>query len=468
MKKIYRLMGCVLASTLMFTGCTANTNNTEVNTTDIEDPNAYVEPAPVEKDFTGENTITPKYSEAEISNNTVFVTDKNIQFAGTGEIPDPQIISKVSNASIDMFSKLTDMDNSKNVLISPLSIQMALGMTENGAKGDTLSQMEDGINGGLTVSVMNKLMADSYARLKGASEVDWNVANSIWFKDDGTFQMKDEFLKEVRTNYNSEVALAPFDQGTVNDINAWVNNNTHSMIPSIIDNIPDNVQSYLINAVAFEGEWKREYEESDILEDREFTNADGSVSKVTMLASSEGKYFKLGEGQGFIKEYKGGEYAFVGILPDEGVTPKEYIDALAEKNLDLAQAVRDADFKEVIVQIPEFDLDYESELSEICKEMGMTLPFDNTKADFTNMLEKTDGSEFNAYISKILHKTHIEVDRKGTRAAAVTAVELVAEGCDMDMETPEIVILDHPFVYAIVDTETGMPIFMGYQNSLAE
>ena len=98
----------------------------------------------------------------------------------------------------------------------------------------------------------------------------------------------------------------------------------------------------------------------------------------------------------------------------------------------------------------------------------MTLPFDNTKADFTNMLEKTDGSEFNAYISKILHKTHIEVDRKGTRAAAVTAVELVAEGCDMDMETPEIVILDHPFVYAIVDTETGMPIFMGYQNSLAE
>ncbi|MCR4649364.1 MAG: serpin family protein [Lachnospiraceae bacterium] len=467
MKKLYRLMGCVMASTIMFTGCNANTSRTEVNEPDTEDPGVYEEPLFAEKEFSDkEVTITPKYSEAPISNDTVFVTDKNIKFAPSGELPDPRNVSKASNASMDMFSKLTDIDDSDNVLISPLSIQMALGMTENGANGDTLSQLEDYINGGLTLSEMNKLMADSYARLTDASEVDWNVANSIWFKNDGDFLLKDQFLKDVRTNYNSEVALAPFDQSTVDDINAWVNNNTRSMIPSILDNIPDNVRSYLINAVAFEGEWLREYKESDILEDRTFTNADGSESKVTMLASSEGRYFKLGEGQGFIKEYKGGEYAFVGILPDEGVTPKEYIDTLADKDLDLAEAVRNAEYKEVIVQIPEFDLDYGYELSEIYKAMGMTVPFDKSTADFTGMMEMKEGGEFNAYISRILHKTHIEVDRKGTKAAAVTAVEMVAECCEMDIEMPEYVILDRPFVYAIVDTETGMPIFTGYQNSM--
>ena len=356
-------------------------------------------------------------------------------------------------------------DKNKNILISPMSIQTALGMAELGAEGKTLEQMEQYVNGGLSEEELRGAMENLSTHMKSSGDVNWNVANSLWFKNDQKATLKEAYLNDVVSYYHSDVFYAPFNTQTVNDINGWVNRETHEMIPTILDEIPEEAYMYLINAIAFEAEWQEPYEEDQITENRVFINADGSESMVNMLNSSEGRYFSLQGGEGFIKPYQGGEYSFVGILPKEGQTPEEYMKKLSSSGEDLAKALREADYEEVKVRIPEFSMDYKIELSETYKALGMTVPFDQDLAEFHKMMEATGNDLYQVWIGKILHKTHVEVDRKGTKAAAVTAVEMDLVTSAMPMKE-KMIFLDRPFVYAIVDNATGYPIFLGVQNSM--
>ena len=280
---------------------------------------------------------------------------------------------------------------------------------------------------------------------------------------DGKWVMNDKFVKDVVTYYYPDMYKAPFNEQTVSDINAWVNNETNGMIPEILDAIPADAVMYLVNAIAFK---KHIYIDAQIYEDCTFTNCDGTTSQVTMLHSKENRYFTLGNGQGFIKPYKGRKYSFVAILPDEGVSTEEYLNNISAYSVDFAKDVREAGVEDVIVEMPEFTLDYDIELSDVYKSMGMDIPFDGQRADFTKMLSTASGEPYECWIGRILHKTHIEVDRKGTKAAAATVVEMEAKCTAEEVFTePRQIILDRPFVYAIVDNETGMPIFLGCQNS---
>lgn len=143
------------------------------------------------------------------------------------------------------------------------------------------------------------------------------------------------------------------------------------------------------------------------------------------------------------------------------MTPEEYAATLTgDSYLSLYQ---NRENREVLVQLPEFTYDYSTELSKALSDMGMSEAFDASSADFSNMASTDTGY---LSINRVLHKTHIEVDRTGTKAAAVTAIEMTNESCAIDTETPPSVILDRPFVYAIVDTESGMPIFLGIVNTI--
>ena len=374
----------------------------------------------------------------------------------------------ISNAAMALLNNVSENEN-ENILISPYSINMALGMTELGASGDTLKQMEETVNGGLSRGEMQSIMYRLSEETESDENIKWNSANSIWFKDDGKWALKDKFLTDVVSFYKPELFNAPFNNQTVNDINAWVSKETDKMIPKVLDYIDENAVLYLVNAVAFEAEWQEKYEDNDIHEGRTFTNADGSTSEVTMLASTENRYFTLGKGEGFIKPYKGGGFSFVAILPEEGMSTQEYIADLAASNEDFGKAVREAEYESVIVNIPEFSMDYDVKLHEVYKDMGMDIPFDENRAEFREMLEATSGEPYNVWIGRILHKTHIEVDRKGTKAAAATVVEMDAR-CTSVAFTPEpkFIILDRPFVYAIVENETGLPFFIGTQNTMSK
>ena len=408
--------------------------------------------------------------------------DLPVQMSGnatelTGEIqtikaPESEIseeqISALSVAGTKLFAQtVANEGEDKNILLSPVSVALAFGMAENGAGGNTLTQIENTINGGSSIDEMNPLLSSLSQRMSSSQDAKWNVANSIWFKEDGTWEILPDFASKAKSWYGADLWGAPFDDSTVRDINNWVNNETKGMIPEILDRIPDDARMYLINALAFEAEWQNEYKETDILEEQDFNNADGSKTSVTMLFSNEGRYFTLNGGTGFIRDYKGGEYSFMGLLPEEGTDLDAYIAELANSDADISAAIRNIQYGDVIVEIPEFTNDYDVEMSEILKDLGMTDAFDGNTADFYGMMKPLSDDEYAIWINRVLHKTHIEVDREGTRAAAVTAIEMECEtACETVIQEPIRVILDRPFIYGIIDNETGLPVFLGCVNRM--
>jgi len=174
------------------------------------------------------------------------------------------------------------------------------------------------------------------------------------------------------------------------------------------------------------------------------------------MYSVENQYLEDENGKGFVKYYKDGKYAFVALLPDEDITVSEYIASLnGEKLQNLLAKSKSV---KVYTSIPKFETEYDVELSDVLKVMGMEDAFDEDKADFAGMGTCKEG---NVYINRVLHKTFISVDEKGTKAGAATAVEMTTDGVAAQDDNRKEVYLDRPFVYMLVDCENQIPFFMG-------
>ena len=348
----------------------------------------------------------------------------------------------------------TSMEEGKNTLISPLSVLYALAMTTNGADGETLAQMEQVL--GMDVDNLNSYMLAYLDLLPETKDYKMSLANSIWFKDDPNFAVEQSFLQTNADYYGAGAYKAAFDEGTRNDINNWVKEHTDGMIPEIIDEIPDEAIMYLVNALAFDAKWADEYEEHQIREGS-FTMEDGTRQDVDMMHSEEYTYLEDDLATGFIKYYKDRKYAFVAMLPNEGVTVSQYVDSLTGEHL--RELLNNPQDLTVFASIPKFETEYDIEMSEVLQEMGMTDAFDWHVADFSRLgTYNVDG--MNICINRVLHKTFISVSEQGTRAGAATAVEMVAEGAMEIVEFKE-VVLDRPFVYMLIDCETNLPFFIG-------
>ncbi len=344
-------------------------------------------------------------------------------------------------------------ESGKSTLVSPFSVLCALSMTANGANGETLAQMEQTL--GMSVSELNEYIHAYTKSLAQGKKRKLSAANSIWFKDDPGFIPNRDFLQTNADYYGADIYKRSFDDATLNDINAWVKDNTDGMIEEIINEIPDDAIMYLINAIAFDAEWQEVYEEDQIWNDT-FTKSDKTEQTVKMMNSLENVYLQDENAKGFIKYYYGGEYAFAALLPDENVSVSDYVKSLSGEKL--SKIFANQQDTEVYTKIPEFKGDYSYEMGDILQKMGMADAFNAGTADFSKLGKADD----NIFISRVLHKTHIEVDPKGTKAAAVTAV-MITNDAAAPMQTPEPkeVYLDRPFVYMIIDTNTNFPIFMG-------
>ena len=185
-----------------------------------------------------------------------------------------------------------------------------------------------------------------------------------------------------------------------------------------------------------------------------FNAADGTKQTVDFMYSEEQTYLRGWKASGFIKYYRGGKYAFVALLPDEGVSVGEYLDILDGESLQALLANRS--YETVYAVTPKFETQTGLELSDVLKAMGMELPFISKEANFSSLGTSQAG---NLYISRVLHKTFISVAEDGTRAGAATAVEAAAE-CALE-EEPKHVRLDRPFIYILIDCENNLPFFIG-------
>ena len=348
----------------------------------------------------------------------------------------------------------TTMEEGKNTLISPLSVLYALAMTANGADSETLAQMEQVL--GMDAENLNSFMLAYMDQLPEGKAYKMSLANSIWFKDDPRFEVKESFLQTNADYYDASIYKAAFDQGTLNDINAWVKKHTDGMIPEVLDEIPEDAIMYLVNALAFEAEWDEIYEKTQVW-GGDFTTEDGTRQDVEMMHSQENAYLEDDLATGFIKYYKGRKYAFAALLPNAGVTVSEYVDSLTGEHL--LEMLSDPEHVQTIVTLPKFETEYDIEMSAHLEAMGMPDAFDYRVADFSRMGTYT-GEDVNICIDRVIHKTFISVAEKGTKAGATTVVEMDTEGA-MSVEDYREVVLDRPFVYMLIDCETNLPFFIG-------
>lgn len=403
----------------------------------------YTKPKPEEKieilplSASSEN-LTEKYTRTPAGNSTA----------------DEAFCSAVTDFSVDLFRKVSagDMAAGKNgsVLVSPDSIETALAMLETGAAGDTLTEMESVLGGGMDRGSFSSYLGGMNDRLESSKNVIFQQSNSIWVRKDWVNfnDSFNSFLKQNKDYFDSELYAAPFSDETVTDINNWVYNNTRNMIRNVIDRLYEDDRMVLINTTAFEGKWEVPFGSAN---DGSFTNAEGSKEKASMLNDfGHYNYFSMNGAKCFERRYKGGEISFVGILPPEDTTVDEFVQGMSGSDFRSAWEKRSSEY--VSLTMPEFKYDYGTELETILQDMGMKKAF-STAADFSEM------GQTSVMADRVIHKTHIELDRNGTKAAAVTAV--IAKASSMPVESPIEIRMDRPFVYALVDTETGIPLFIG-------
>ncbi len=363
--------------------------------------------------------------------------------------PDDEFKAAASSFAAELFKD--NYSKGKTTLVSPLSVLTALALVQNGAQGDTLAQLEQAL-GGIDRDTLNAYMR-AYCDFLTESE-ELKIANSVW--TDSSAEAKRDFLQKAVDSYSAQLFSAPLsDPKTVESINSWVKKNTDGMIPKIIEKADRYAVMMLVNAIAFDAKWETPYKRSDI-EKLEFTSYSGSKKKTDFMCSTENVYLKDGGAVGFMKPYKNGRFAFAALLPDENTGIDDYVASLSgDKLMKIFSSAKRGN--EVNVKMPKFRAEYSTQLIDTLKKMGVKDAFDSKTADFSSLIENRD-----AYIATVVHKTFIEVDENGTRAAASTLV-----GADtMSLMEPYSVCLNRPFVYMIVDTETNLPLFIGVQTEI--
>lgn len=366
-----------------------------------------------------------------------------------GKSADHKFLETTADFSMELFKNTISPD--QNSLVSPLSVLLALAMTANGADGETLAEMETLLGGDIPLDELNKYLYAFAQGLPNTEKSKLTIANSIWFRDSENFQVEGDFLQTNANYYDAAAYKSAFDQQTLKDINNWVKNNTDGMIDKILEEIPSSAIMYLINAITFDAQWETVYKKEDVRPGN-FTGLEGKTKEVTMMQSEEKFYLQDDRTTGFVKPYADDCYSFVALLPNPGVCVQEYIESLNGEKL--LQLLGNAENTTVRATMPKFSYSYTVEMNDALITLGMPKAFSPGEADFSR-LGQVPGE--NIYIGDVLHKTFISVDAQGTKAAAVTKVGVECTGI-LDAKH---VVLDRPFVYAIIDNASNLPVFIG-------
>ena len=348
----------------------------------------------------------------------------------------------------------------ENPVLSPLSAYLCLAMLMPGANENTKAEFEKIL--GADWDYVSALAADIAAQLEktgGSTKLD--LANSIWTDDDKAV-IEEEWLKTVKAYFGPDIYSADLpSDGALKAINKWVNDKTNGMIPKLHDeNYDKDTIMVLLNALYMKAEWAHKFD-AESTYDREFTKSDGSAVTVPFMNMYEAyeSYIKTEDAEGIMLPYDDGRLAFIALKPDSG-DARGYAASLTGAKLKELIAAAKADTF-VTVNMPKFSTGYSVYLTDALKAMGMTDAFDPFLADLSGAGRGVDGP---LYISYVFQKVKVDVDEEGTEAAAVTEIA-TAEGCALPADEPIVLTFDKPFVYAIVDTETGVPLFMGVMEN---
>ena len=371
-----------------------------------------------------------------------------------------------------LFNKVAE-DGNKNFILSPLSAQIALSMVQNGAAGNTLAEIQEAMGtAGYTneqVNAYNQLLAE---RLTYRPPFNYNpspyqteeearqqyeaafpiceIANGVWSMPN--IPLYDSYKNLLTTHYNAEVDNVDFGtQEGIDHINGWVNEKTHQLIPSILDEPNPNISVLLANALYFKGSWSEPFDSLDTQAEL-FYLADGKTVNVDMMqadmrchSTSTGAFNTLTLPYGYR------DFSMTIFLPteDHSIPPLTYDDWLAARN---------APYKSLYLKMPKFEIEGTYQLNDILIKLGMEDAF-GPEADFSRL------SNVGLWVDQIFQSGKITVDESGTEAAAVTAIEMTS---GIPEPSTDVFIIDHPFYFTIENNVTHTILFVGRMMEISQ
>jgi serpin B len=363
------------------------------------------------------------------------------------------IVEADKKFGLKLFKKIVEEQPDTNIFISPLSVSMALGMTLNGANGTTYEAMRQTLEfDGMTNQEINKAYQSLIDLLINLDEkVVFEIANSIWYRN--TFCVEPAFLKTNQKYFDAEISALDFnDPASVNIINNWVSDKTNEKIKEIIDNIDPLTVMFLINAIYFKGTWQYEFDKENTEDDVFNLAGGGTVDCKMMKIRGRFDYYEDDDVQIIDLPYGDGDFSMTIFLPKPDVDIDEFTGALDESRWENYLTSLNSDSG--TLELPKFKLEYKLKMNDVLKALGMSIAFNPQQADFSR-INPAGG----LYISKVLHKTFVQVDEEGTEAAAVTVVAINYTSIGGDEEF--YMTVNHPFLFVIREHHSETILFIG-------
>jgi serpin B len=362
-----------------------------------------------------------------------------------------QTIAANNRFAFDLFRSINTRFADTNVFISPLSASFALGMTLNGAEGETFEGMTHALHIVDTDrSRINAAYRDLIDLLLNLDEsVDMRIANAIWYRDG--FPFHQSFLDTVAHYFDARVAGLDFeDPATLTRINAWADTATAGKIPEVLDAIPGELVMLLMNAIYFKGSWRSQFD-PDRTHNAPFATERGTSYSARMmhLENQDVALARLNGIEAVDLPYGRAAFTMTAILPPAGTDVDVFIETLDQPRWDaIIGALRPAKGD---VFLPRFTMKWEDTLNADLIAMGMDNAFCEGCANFLRMSPVGD----QLFIDFVKQNTFVDVNEEGTEAAAVTTVGIgVTSG-------PPSIRFDRPFVFVIRERLTGTILFMG-------
>jgi serpin B len=411
------LVGAIVVSGVLLMGLAVGLRSVGEQAVSLPDPTPLISPAPTAK------AINPKAM-------------------------NPKLVEANTRFGFKLFSQLLKQEKGKNVFVSPASVAIALGMTYNGASPETQQALAKVMElRGMSLAELNQANATLRSQLENPDpQVQLAIANSLWGNQNVPFQP--DFLQRNQQFYGAKVTNLNFSSPKAADtINNWVKENTRNKIDKIIDGIEPDEVLFLLNAIYFKGDWAQKFDEK-LTTDQRFYLTDGT-QKVHPRMVQEGnyRYHETDRFQAVSLPYgKNRRMSLYVFLPKSTSNLAEFSQQLNAENWQ--QWMNQFRTRPGAIQLPRFKLEYGTELLPALQAIGLS----KISMAITNQAPNE--------ISQVKHKTFVEVNEKGTEAAAVTSVGIRTTSAQLPTE-PFSMVVDRPFFCAIRDNQTGTVLFMG-------
>jgi len=363
-----------------------------------------------------------------------------------------------------LLKELAAEQTNVNIFVSPYSAATALQMAANGAGGQTKAEMQQVLETSDISAAMLNAASKAVADLLNSKDTNiiLTTANALWYRQSA--QIKPGFIESNQKFFSSTIKALDFGnvRAAEAEINQWASDQTHGRITGIADGMIDPLYTDLVlaNAIYFKGKWEDPFD-AKLTKERPFHPVAGAKKNLPMMEMSKTFTYRKGSGYQAVRlPYMGGDLAMYIFLPDPDSNPAKLLQIM---NGDKWHRVTMPGFSERdgLVVLPKFKLENTLELNHPLETLGMKTAFDKKKANFSEMFSDPH------YISEVRQKAFVDVSEEGTEAAAVTMIaENSASAIQMNPSKPFEMIVDQPFLFAIVDARSEMILFIGVVNDL--